>query len=649
MRKVLWAVLSIAFLLAIFKGGEELSSPPLKVHAFACTSLTPGQNAAQIQTVLNACSSGGGGTVNAPAGSYSLLSTVTLPCNVSISGPILPFSQNHYQTAIFNGSSSYSGLPIHTSTGCSTTQSIQYVEWNGQRPTNGGGFIYVTSGTTNLLISNNYIHGNNAAAYAENINEGGVVLDGTTSSAVTQNVTITLNEFGPESLGDCGYPGGAMGETNTEGGGGFCAGVLLLAQTKNVTITSNWFHNLEQGAKIIEASSGHGNSQLFTMEKNSFTGISRIDFETQSNLGDTTKPTFQNIRWNYLGDRAPNGQFNFDLSIANGCGSALNCTAHMDYNVDIQISSANGRGGGNEFWGDSNSTGNSNWFEGYVANAIGGVITWSQTGQFNFNNNIFNVIKGGTTDCTTGTSGYWSKETGNNPAFSPTCVGNSYSTVGSGTITSQSPTISPNGGVFSGSQLVTLACSTCTNREANTSFWYTTDGSTPVAGVSTLYTAPFLVSPPTTVKVIGMWGAINQPYSYPSGYGYLPSSVITANFASSGGGGVTLTSVLLVNDGGATTLQNGSTNGFHLQCRYSDGSNFNCTGSPDAYGNQATFNSTNTAVGTISNSTGLFTAVGIGTSNVTGTAGSFTSTPITMNVQNLLMSKPVGRKNPWIR
>ena len=37
-----------------------------------------------------------------------------------------------------------------------------------------------------------------------------------------------------------------------------------------------------------------------------------------------------------------------------------------------------------------------------------------------------------------------------------------------------------------------------------------------------------------TVKAVGMWGAANQPTSYPSGYGFVPSSVVTASYSASG-------------------------------------------------------------------------------------------------------------------
>ena len=95
-------------------------------------------------------------------------------------------------------------------------------------------------------------------------------------------------------------------------------------------------------------------------------------------------------------------------------------------------------------------------------------------------------------------------------------------------VPSTAPTISPAAGAISGATTVTLADS-----GTNHSIYYTTDGSTPTTA-STLYTAPFSVNPGTTVKAIGMWGQGANPTSYPSGYGYLPSSVVTASYTTAG-------------------------------------------------------------------------------------------------------------------
>ncbi len=62
----------------------------------------------------------------------------------------------------------------------------------------------------------------------------------------------------------------------------------------------------------------------------------------------------------------------------------------------------------------------------------------------------------------------------------------------------KTPTALPNGGTFTGSQSVTLSCTT-----AGADIYYTTDGSLPTAG-STLYIGAFTLNATATVKAIGV-------------------------------------------------------------------------------------------------------------------------------------------------
>jgi trimeric autotransporter adhesin len=95
---------------------------------------------------------------------------------------------------------------------------------------------------------------------------------------------------------------------------------------------------------------------------------------------------------------------------------------------------------------------------------------------------------------------------------------------------------------------------------------------------------------------------------------------------------VSLTGVSLATTGGATALFVGFTNQLVATCTYSDGSTTNCT-TTDSHGNVAgNYSSSSTSHATVGASTGLVTGVAAGTTNLTAQAGSFTSSPLPLNV-----------------
>lgn len=516
-----------------------------RAHAATCTTLSSGASQSTIQSALNSC--GSGNTVAFSAGTYGPInSTVTIPCGVSMTGPVVPYSQTHNQTAIINASGSQSGFGFQT-TACNNNGSvIQYFEWNGNRSSatdgNSGGFITTNISTTsNFIIQHNWLHGVSGCNTDTSPNCGQVQsnlinLGGGNGGAVTSNVTIQYNELGSESLADCAH---AMNDQQTTNGGGNCNGVGIYGSTANVSVIYNIFHWLEQGAKYYEVSL-YGSNPLaycnpFTFSYNFITEVNRIGYETQCNIGTSSWPTLQYVQYNAIGNRYSGADSLFDLSIANGCGNVHGsfCVNYVDYNADIQNFNPPTQSAGFEFWGQDGSTGNYNLFEGHVA-GVGGAFDISQNGYFTFNNNTFNIFSGSNTSCTAARGGYWNQE--DSPAFQPiSCTGNTFSNTGSGTYTSVQPTI-PASQSFSTSFTVTFT-NPGTNRDTSTGIWYTTDGSNPMPGTGT---ATFIqgggsinITSTTTVKAVGMWGAINQPYSWPAGYGYVPSAVVSATYTGS--------------------------------------------------------------------------------------------------------------------
>jgi len=516
-----------------------------KAHAGTC----PVSSGGNIASAVSSCSSPG--TVQLAAGNYSVTSTITLPCGISLSGPTVPYSQTPNQTAIINGSSSFAGSAFQTTSGCSASQTIQYLQWNGQHAntkTNGGGFLLVNGGTTNLTVTNNYLHGADTVG-ADNDgccsdSSGQIFFDG---SGTTSNINITWNQIGGTSFGDC---SGAFADSGSseEGGGSKCNGVGINSNINNVNITNNNLTYLEEQIKVY--SSGATSCTNTNIRYNHFNQDWRLTIETQCFTGNSVS---MNVQYNDRIAKYSNTNLNGDdWSIANGCvnGISSTCITHNDYNVLLETSSCCNTG--NEIWGDSaenpattyatSTTTTYNLYQGYWYNAI----VWSPAGNLILNNNTMNVVDAGTnTSCGSTsdfpTGGFWNAnhnpESGGIPVYSPTCTGNTFSNNITGTYPSASPTISPVSGTFSSSQTVTIA-NTGTNRDTNTTDWCTTDGSTPTPGSGTAVPyyngGSFNVTATTTVKCVGMWGALNQPYAYPSNYGYVPSSVVSATYTGGG-------------------------------------------------------------------------------------------------------------------
>src|SRR5271154_4967074 len=92
-----------------------------------CTTLPAGSSQATIVSALNSC--GSGNTVVLSAGSYSITSSFTLPCGVSITGPTPApvnsgtqpyYSQTNNQSAVLNSSIGANNYGISTTASCAT-------------------------------------------------------------------------------------------------------------------------------------------------------------------------------------------------------------------------------------------------------------------------------------------------------------------------------------------------------------------------------------------------------------------------------------------------------------------------------------------------------------------------------------------------
>jgi hypothetical protein len=518
------------------------------IHAHAANC--PLASGGSISSAVSSC--GSGNTVQLAAGTYTISSQFTLPCGVSISGPVVPYSQTPNQTAHITGSVGNNSA-IKTTAGCSVPQTIEYVEWNGGRPNPGGSFLYVVPGSNHVYVYNSNIHGNNCGAYCGSTGANLILVYGANpsqtgccnaSGAVTNDIIIMWNIF--SAAGDCGS--GAIVESqnsDTEGGGGYCNGVGLGGNLTNIIIENNKFMTGDNEIKYYEAatnsqnqsgSSGYGNP--ITINYNSFQQYDRIAYEGQINWGGPNEPTLEYIQYNSFSNMLNPHQQDFDISAANGCLFNYNtpnmtqCVNHVDYNLTVTGASNTSVGCGNvgyEYWGGIGSTANGNvWSGAYNCHTI----DYAPSGQFTANNNTA-FIGGSTTSC-----GLNNMVTEDNPNYGPSCSGNYSTSATTGTITSVAPVLSVSGSVVTiRNTNVSTPNGSNPGRDSNTTFWCTGDGSTPVAGGAS--STPYWVGAASqtvgtftpssgTAKCLGMWGAPNQPFSYTSGYGYVPSAVISA-------------------------------------------------------------------------------------------------------------------------
>ena len=583
----------------------------LAVHAQVCTEISPSEN---IQSALNSC--GSGSTAVFAAGTYDISSSLTWPCGVSISGPVVPWPGPYEARINWTGSGSAFNYPA-----CSVDNVVfQYMEVAGNPGSNlpGGGAIHLSSaGGTGPAIQNNYLHGVQSDTDASCCSDGEIYVDGTGTAqgySVWNNVQVLWNIFG--APGDC----SALMNTYSYNGnnydkyGGYCDAVDVHTSTTNLTMDYNRTVYLEEGFKFQEpgpngeqvgASDPSANQYIQTNTNvmyNDFGGIHRIAIEAQ----DTPNPT-ENFNYNDWHDPVyPGyGSFTFSLPQYKNGASYSNMNSNISYNV-FASNVAVGSGGlyipGVEFWGTGQA--NYNLYQGNLACGA----------QFGFGNTPwelnYNTYQGnGSNVC---------NEENQNTNPNPTQTGNTSATNVSA-LTSVAPDIYPSSGTSGSTQTVTFI-NPGTNRDANTGIWVTTDGSIPVpgSGSAKYYSSgqTLDVTEATTVKAVGMWGAANQPYSYPAGFGYVPSNVVTEWIP--GPPTKRLVSAFLVSKGNVASIPVGSTLQFIANGVYSDGT---VAPLPDSEGDVVTaWNTSNHAVAKIS-SLGHVTAMGVGTVTIEGMIG----------------------------
>ena len=479
-------------------------------------NLNPGMSQSTLQSTI--ASAPNCSLIVFAAGTYNITSQLNIPCNnLQIAGPVASTP-----TAIL--AASYTGSPIfHYGTGCANMGAVEYLHFENT------GAVYVGPGNNsnftfgyNLVTNLPSVVGPNGGIFSAF--ETGVFLDGTISTT-TKNISIQNNTFG-----DANSCSAVFASSLDEGGS--CAGVATYTGvSQNLTINYNTFYHVEEGIHLMQiatTAAGQPNSVCVTcqMEYNYILNYHRIGVEVQVSA-PTDSILFEH---NSIVDPINSSWGTYATSFACCLSGVIQGTVGfspaLTFDDNVLVSSLTPGVWpppfGVEFWGIG-SVGQNSLVEGTFS---GGYVWGYGAASWAINNNYIcgpNMANG---DAQSPPNSYIQNEEGTKDpplqsgnVTSPSCSAKA----------SAVPTISPAGGTLTGSQTVTLSAS-----GANTGIWYTTDGSTPVPGSGTakLYSAPFTLSGTTTVNAMGMWGAANQPVAYPSGYGYVPSSVVSASFVS---------------------------------------------------------------------------------------------------------------------
>ena len=430
-----------------------------------------------------------------------------------------------------------------------------------------------------------------------------------TLANVTDHVTVTYNTFGDAS--SC-----AAVFARSDDNGGTCAGLTTHTGTvSNFIVQYNYFVHVEEPIHLLNIASGYNPPRTqsvadnIDIEFNYIVSYKRIGTEIQTAV--VNHPVI--FQHNVVQDPPSPTYGTFATSFAcctqgflQGSSTISPALIFNDSVLITSIPASRCPPYGVEFWG-SGAQGTNSLVQGAFCNGY----TWGfGSGAWAINNNYI-------CGTTISSGGYiTNEERGTNP---PSQSGNVTGPVCSARA-STAATISPAAGAYTSPPTITLADS-----GANTSVWYTVDGSTPVPGSGTtrLYSGPFNITVPVTIKAVGMWGVAPQPTSYPANYGYVPSAVATATYTASGG--LALSSVALSNGGAVHTLVTGTSVAMTATCSYTDGSTTNCN-SIDVHGNSvSSWNSSGPAVAITAG--GVASGVAAGTANLTATVAGLT-TPV---------------------
>ena len=466
------------------------------------------------------------------AGTYNITAALTVPCGVTLTAAVPTTPSNVVLSASFPEESTDI---FYINGGCTSATTISYLS------SLHAGFVYVNSPNSNLTITHNQVgdlkccksEGYSPAIYLSDPSSG--------STNLISNATISWNQLGDST--SCIAPQNSMTLTSSpETYQGICTGVIIQTSVNGVYIEHNNFFHLGEGVHILcygdRCSPGDpGGSgpvtHTLTGQYNDFNQIHRIAWEEQpESISAVT------VQYNSMHDWFDSYYGAFGISMA-CCANPASYAPFLNTSNNLIIFNTVGAsryGYGIEAFGTGPPKFTNNLIQS--PHPAGSAMTYGRNASNLAPNFNYNTLCGQGFDIG---GGYITQEFAGETA--PTTIGVVQSSTCSA-VSSATPSISPSGGSQSFPLTVTLTDgglgSTTPLPNDNTGIWYTTDGSTPTPGSGTAKRldsgGTFTLTSAATVKAVGMWGSANQPASYASGFGFVPSGVVTATY--SGGGAI---------------------------------------------------------------------------------------------------------------
>jgi hypothetical protein len=536
MRKI---ILALALVVSAFLPCQAFAPVVINIAAGASTSA--------IQSAISG--SAAGDTIQFAAGSFSITSGITLKCGVTYTGVAVGIGKNGMatQTTVLSSTMGSGGTIFTLFSGgsfvnpCTQATAIEFFSFMGS-----GGIDIQSSFTALSILHNNF---GNLPCCSFSSPNWAINFDGAESASNTaQTLSSTLIQW--NTIGDSNSCTASFADTTSadgDGNAGQCGGISVNTTINGLQILNNNFFHLGEpvhincpggsrpgvGESPCEPTANGVITSNITAEFNDFSNAHRINWEEQPQ--STSGVTFA---FNDIHDMLDPVGFSFGLSFA--CCSSGGTSPFVNVSSNVILFNTpfalDRYGFGIEAWG-FNGTYNNNMEESNFAAAPAIAYGCGPLAQTN-NNLLLGTGWQGSFIVNEGSEGNCASD---RPDTTPGQMTGNVTGTTITTTASALPSISPSSGGFSGSQVVTFTDAGFASGAqplGNTGVWVTTDGSTPTPGSGTAqYIASggtITVTSTTTVKAVGMWGAINQPPSYASGFGFVPSAVVTAVFTGGG-------------------------------------------------------------------------------------------------------------------